>query len=274
MQVDFMIIGAQKCATTTLFNILAEHPSIVGCDIKEPHFFSLSSNWRNNLPKYENLFKEREDVLFFEASTSYSAYPLRNLRIWDNIYDYNPAMKFIYVVRNPIDRIISSYIHTFERGYTDLPIEKAIIKDRQFIDMSRYSTQIMPYIRKFGRNKIIIIDFEDFVSCRKMVMQDVSNFLGIALNKFSSYENTHFNISIGKGKKHHKFDHPSLVFKVLRKFFPSIWDKFTDNSTRYFTERPTLSLEYKEVIINMLELEINELEKLMNKNLNYWKNIK
>jgi len=47
-------------------------------------------------------------------------------------------MKFIYLLRKPIDRIISCYIHRYERGYTDLPIGKAMVEDRIYIDVTRY----------------------------------------------------------------------------------------------------------------------------------------
>ena len=140
MQVDFMIIGAQKCATSTLFKILNNHPSIIGCNHKEPHFFSTSNNWKRDVSTYHALFKEQEGALYFEASTTYTFYPLRNLHIWNDIFDYNPNMKFIYLVRTPVDRIISSYMHTYERGYTELNIEDALIKERLYIELTRYYT--------------------------------------------------------------------------------------------------------------------------------------
>jgi hypothetical protein len=121
MKVTFIIIGAQKCGTTTLFNLLNKHSSLIGSSDKEPHFFSTSKNWRQQLSDYHSLFEEQNNALYFEDSTTYTFYPLRNLRIWDDIYDNNPAMKFIYLVRKPTSRIISSYMHTYERGYTDLP---------------------------------------------------------------------------------------------------------------------------------------------------------
>lgn len=152
-----MIIGAQKCGTTTLFNILNDHPSISGCTEKEPHYFSTTKNWRNDLNLYHMLFKEKEGTLNFEASTTYTFYPLRNLHIWDDIFDYNPNMKFIYIVRNPVDRIVSSYMHNYERGYIDLDIEEALIKERLLIELTRYYTQISPYIKKFGRDKIWLL---------------------------------------------------------------------------------------------------------------------
>jgi len=205
MLVNFMIIGAQKCGTTTLSEILRNHQSIVGCKQKEPHFFSETKNWKNSLDEYHSLFEEGSDVLYFEASTSYTFYPYRNLNIWDDIYEYNPDMKFIYLVRNPIDRIISGYVHAFEKGHTDLPLEKTLVRGSFQIDITRYYTQIYPYIRKFGTESVLIVDFDDFINKRDKVLSQISEFLSVDYGKFSIDKDVHLNKSIGgKEKKHHK----------------------------------------------------------------------
>ncbi len=270
MRVDFMIVGAQKCGTSTLFMILNSHPLIVGARRKEPHFFSSSSDWKNELPQYHKLFEETEGALYFEASTTYTFYPLRNLRIWDDIFNYNPHMKFIYIVRRPIDRIVSSYMHSYERGYTDLSFEEALIKERHYLDLTRYYTQISPYIKVFGRNSVLIIDFDDLICRRQAVLEEISGFLSIDVNKLADHEQLHANKSIGGEKRHHKFDSPSIPLKAIRKFLPPLWDKITDNSNRAFSTKPVLSSELKEMTVNMLELEINELQKLMKKDLTEW----
>lgn len=110
MKVDLMIIGAQKCGTTTLYDILNLHPSLRGCRYKEPEFFSISPDWKANIDSYHSLFEQGNGVLYFEGSTTYTFYPLRNLNIWDDLFEYNRKLKFIYIVRNPIERIISSYM--------------------------------------------------------------------------------------------------------------------------------------------------------------------
>lgn len=255
MKVNFMIPGAQKCGTTTLFLILAARPSIVGCRKKEPHFFCLSKDWKRELPNYEKLFDQKDNVLYFEASTSYTFYPLRNLEIWNDIFAYNPDMKFIYLVRNPVDRVVSNYMHRYERGYSDASIEEDIIKKRVFIDVTRYYTQIIPYVKKFGRNNVLVIDFDDLNKKRKSALQTISEFLGVDFEKFQNYENIHANVSVGGYKIHPWFER----LKKLR------------NSKRVFRERPELPIAYKRMILNMLDLEINELQKLMNKDLSHWK---
>ena len=71
---------------------------------------------------------------------------------------------------------------------------------------------------------------------------------------------------------HYKFDPPSLSLPLrwVQRFLPPLWNKITDNSKRGFSEKSVLSFELKKMIINMLELEIMEMEKLMRKDLSKW----
>lgn len=270
MLVNFMIIGAQKCGTTTLFDILNSHPSLVGSSPKEPHFFSNSVDWKAELPKYENLFKQRDGVQYFEGSTSYTFYPLKNFHIWNDLFAYNPGLKFIYLVRDPISRVISSYMHCYERGYTNLGIEDAIRKERSYIDITRYYTQISPFIKKFGREQVMMIDFDDLIKRRDQVVLNVAKFLDVDPSQFGNYQTIHSNASVTVSKLHRRFDNPSLPLKAVRKWMPSVWSVITDNSKRGFDQKPALSDDFKEMILTMLESEIRELEQLMAKDLSHW----
>lgn len=273
MKVDFMIIGAQKCGTSTLAEILSGHPSIVSCKKKEPHFFSSCSDWRAELDEYEELFDATEGSLLFEASTTYTFSPLRNVEIWQDIYEYNPEMKFLYLVRNPLDRIVSNYMHMYERGYTDLSIEESVKKNRVYIDVSRYATQIRPFISRFGRENVLLLHFEEFVERRDAVLQRVANFLKIDFDQFGTFSDVHANRSVGGGKRHHRYDDPSLPLRVLRKLAPPLWERLIRPPDRKFATRPSLPPPYKRMILNQLELDISELERLLGKNLNSWREV-
>lgn len=273
MKVNFMILGAQKTATTSLFAVLNAHPNLEGCRNKEPDFFSFTKDWKKDLPNYEKLYTQKDHVLYFEASPSYTFYPLRNLTIWDDIFEYNPEMKFIYIVRNPIQRIVSSYMHSYERGYTDYTLHDAILKNPFFIDVSRYATQIIPYIKKFGQEKVLIIDFDDLKSKNDMVMTLLADFLNIDKKGFGDFNNVKMNRSVGGGKRHRKWDNPPFYLKIIKNRFPRVWKIITNNSSRSFKEKPTLGPDYEEMIVNFLSIEIDTLETIMGKNLQHWKKI-
>ena len=123
MKVNFLIIGAARSATTSLSSILASHQSISFSKPKEPQFFS-KENWRDSIGAYHKLFKKKEGVLYGEGSTNYTKAPFFNKNIYSDILEYNPDMKFIYMVRHPLERIKSHYKFALERGYTIESINK------------------------------------------------------------------------------------------------------------------------------------------------------
>lgn len=271
MKVDFLVIGAQKCGTSTLYRLLDRHPSIVGAQIKEPHFWTRCEDWKAELPAYHDLFPSQEGVLYFEASTTYTFYPLRKLEIWEDLYEYNPAMKFIYSVRNPIDRIISNYMHMYERGYTDAALEQELKKNRLYLEVSRYATQVKPFIRRFGEDQVLIVVFEDLLDQPEEFTREIAEFLGVDAEGFGDVTSIHANRSVGSARPHHKTIRPNLFLRGVRKFAPPLWRRFADNSQRSFQAKPSLSLPHQRMILHMLELEIDELERMAGRDLSHWR---
>ena len=270
MKVDFMIIGAQKCGTSTLFSILNTHPSLVGCSTKEPDYFSKVVNWKTHLSQYENLFEPRDNVMYFEGSTTYTCYPSFKLNIWDDLFEYNPELKFIYIVRNPVDRIISSYMHVYERGFTDLSLANAICQDAFQIATTRYYVQILPFIERFGRDRVLILEFDDLTRDTSELVRRTAEFLGVDSSQFGQYDSIHANASLTQKRKHHKYTNPPWYLKVVKRVAPPLWDKLTDNSDRTFDEKPVLEAEYREVIVRLLKPDIDALEELIGKDLSPW----
>jgi sulfotransferase family protein len=103
----FLIIGAQKSGTSSLHFYLNAHPEIVRGRLKENNFFNDETNYKKGITWYENHFKHplKTNKLFFEASPIY----LYNKKSAERIYNYNPGMKLIAILRNPVDRAYSSW---------------------------------------------------------------------------------------------------------------------------------------------------------------------
>jgi hypothetical protein len=272
-RVDFLIVGAQKCGTTTLTHVLRTHPSVVCSYDKETNFFSTSSDWRAELPRYERMFPRREGALHFEASPTYTFYPHRNLEIWNDLHAFNPRLKIVYLVRDPIERVTSAYMHIYERGYTDRTFERALAEVPQLLDVTRYATQITPFLARFGKDRVRILFFEDLLHHRRTLLDDLARFLGIDPHGFGDVAALHANPSIGGNKRHQKYDRPPLFLRAVRRIAPPLWRAITDNSRRTFSAKPRLSPRHQRVVLHMLRAEIDELEALTGRDLSHWRQI-
>ena len=281
-KVDFMLIGAMKCGTSTLAHILKNHPEIGFSSIKEPQFFSRTKNWKHHINEYHELFNFEKGKIFGEASTLYTNYPQTNLEIWNDIYEYNNNMNILYIVRNPVDRAVSHYMHNYERGFINNTIEKSL-KFTNIINAGRYFTQINPFIEKFGIDNVLILDFDDLLTNRAEVLKEISSFLNIDFNKFTNYENVHRNVSVGGKRKSvnnifimrmiNKYKLRPLLKHIPEKIKNFIDKYFFSNKDRKFTKKPELTKKQINMIINLNLLDISALEKITKKDFSKWKNL-
>lgn len=271
-KVDFMILGAQKCGTTSLANILKTHENCVCCTKKEPYFFSHNENWKKNVASYKKCFPRKSGAKYFEASTSYTRRPLYNDNIWDDLYEYNPNLRFLYVVRPPLERIVSAYVHSFERGFTDLPIEEAIFKFAPLLPTTRYYVQIAPFIEKFGKSRVKILFLSALKKQQSSTKTEIAKFLDIDPQKYQDGE-IKANSMETAGRLHHKWDNPGLAFKIFRRAAPKLYARITDNSSRRFAEKPQLSTKIKKEVLGLLENDIKQFEQLTNQSLAHWRNL-
>ncbi len=268
MKVNFLIIGAARSATTSLSSILANHPSISFSNPKEPQFFS-KEDWRDRIAKYHKLFNKKDGVLYGEGSTNYTKFPSFNKTIYNDIYEYNPEMKLIYIVRKPLDRMRSHYKFAVERGYTTESINTALQTNSIYTDVSKYHMQITPYINTFGFKNVKIIFFEDFVSDTEKAMSDICDFLNISSDKLN-FKKTHFNQST-KGKIGSiKYDNPKSLQDYFKKTINFIKRRFS-NSNSSNVEMEELSEATITKIQTVINSDLEKFEKLTKRNLSNWK---
>lgn len=266
VKVNFLIIGAAKSATTSLSDILSRHPDICFSQLKEPQFFS-DSNWRDGLIAYHSQFKF-EAKLYGEGSTNYTKRPLFNPNICDDIYEYNSDMKFIYIMRHPIDRIISQYIHLYNRGYEDSKdLDQLITTNSNYLDTTRYGMQIQPYIKRFGRDNILLLFFEDYISNPQMTTDQVYDFLDIESHNIDQ-KVINQNKSFDRRILHYKYDDPKTLWLKLKKLGLIIKNYFNKD---FIAGKPIISQKTKDFIFSELESDISTIERLSNRDLSHWR---
>lgn len=180
-----------KSGSTTLHELLADHPQICMSEPKEPCYFVEPSllkemwpeMWRMGLWRSEDaylkLFGTKEGAIYWgESSTDYTKLP-KVAGIVDRMAAYSPEARILYIMRDPVKRTISHYWHMAEhRGETRPPMD-AILHDPHYTDVSNYAMQIRPYLERFGRDRVMVLTFEDLTSNPVPTVQSVYAWLGV-----------------------------------------------------------------------------------------------
>lgn len=193
----FLVIGAQKSGTTALDRYLRKHPQIGLPPKKEVHFFDTPHYFDNPSPyeEYHQHFNFKAKKLIYGEITPSYIYCQETPR---RIYEYNPRIKIIAILRNPIDRAYSQWNMNRKEGTESLSFEEAIRieKERAFdtrpyqnlvysyTDRGFYSEQIRRYQRYFKDHKMHIVLYDDLKNKPTETLQGICQFLGVRpLNK-------------------------------------------------------------------------------------------
>ncbi|MFZ5908088.1 MAG: sulfotransferase domain-containing protein [Nitrospirota bacterium] len=196
----FIIIGAMKCGTTSLFSSLSQHPRILKGYGGEIHFFNKhyaqGPEWyRAHFPLRKRMSTDR---ITGEATPQYLLNPLVPNRIREMI----PRVKLIAILRNPTERAISHYFHEVRKKRETLPILKALQAEEQRLEKilrendftnpvyfhasykkrGMYSEQLQRFIRYFPREQILVLSSEEFFSNPGDVLRQVFRFLEVNEN--------------------------------------------------------------------------------------------
>jgi hypothetical protein len=190
---NFFIVGAAKAGTTSLHEYLKSVPGIYMSDYKEPHYFAPNvvpdKYYRKiqNKEEYVELFKNvKNETAIGESSVSY---------LWDKespnlIKNASPNAKIIIILRNPIERAYSHYLHHSRVGYDTLDFYKAIYRDYQrksrlwqipdvYVDQGLYYHQVRRFLETFPPENIKILVFEEFIKDPIKVVKDLLKFLNV-----------------------------------------------------------------------------------------------
>ncbi len=184
---NFIVIGAAKSGTTTLYNYLDSHPCIAMSAIKEPCFFDHNVSWEKGWDWYRKLFAHAQQFqICGEASTNYTRFP-QVTGVPEKIANYMPDIKLIYIIRDPVERAYSHYVHRhvkelfpgkpFRQGF-----EEFVANDPMCIDSSDYLMQIKQYLRYFSKEQLLVIRFDDLVKSAETVLTQVFLFLSVDPN--------------------------------------------------------------------------------------------
>ncbi len=293
---DFLIVGAAKSGTTSLYRYLKAHPQIFMPDNKEPWFFSFMDNpvsfespdplngIISDITEYEELFNTAGNhQVIGEASPSYLYTYQTSIQNIKEVYGENSEnLKIIIILRNPADRAFSQYMHFKKNLQEPLDFWQAIdqqtIQQRlnsnwnifyDYIGFGMYYRQVKAYLETFENVKIIT--FNNFKTNTDQVVKEVLDFLGA--DKTIMPENTSNKYNVSRAVR---TDALAPVYRFLflggNKFKKSIAamlpapvrKKLEKLLRNILSKRKTLSTEKKKQLMTIFEDDYNKLIELIN----------
>ena len=184
VKIDFLVPGFSKCGTTTLCALLAQHPGIYIPELKEPWYFSSNDSPRRQADYIQHFSPALEGQLLGEGSVSYSQFDKEDISI-ARIRDNNPDCRFIFIARNPLRRIESSYREMHHSGVkfglnapyglaANLEVFPQMIRDSCFFE------RISKYVKAFGDAAILVLFLEDLTRQPQPELEKCFRHLGVA----------------------------------------------------------------------------------------------
>jgi hypothetical protein len=184
VRIDFLVPGFSKCGTTTLCQLLSCHPDIYIPPAKELWYFS-SDNYESHGSQYDDHFAPAgPGQLKGEGSVSYSGYEYEDIAI-ARIYENNPECRFIFIARNPRQRIESSYRQMHHSGVqfglnAPFALGSCLEAFPQMVNDTLYWQRISKYRRRFGDDAILVVFLEDLQENTQACLRRCFEHLGIA----------------------------------------------------------------------------------------------
>jgi Sulfotransferase domain len=190
-RLDFILAGAQKSGTTALHYFLSKHPHVTMGDQQEIHFFDNDALFLSE-PDYEQLHKHYPligpSMTAGDCTPSYLYYEPTAERI----YRYNPKIKLLILLRNPVDRAFAHWNMQRFRGREPLDFFDAVREEQTriagappsearrfaYIDRGFYALQLGRFFKFFPREQVKVIKFEDFTGRQRETLTSIFSFLG------------------------------------------------------------------------------------------------
>lgn len=292
---NFLIVGAAKSGTTSLYAYLSQHPDIYLCPVKEPCFFS-DGNPRlvRSNSEYEALFDTRtSEKAVGEASVSYLCDPEAPKKIRALLKE----VKIIIILRNPVDRAYSQWGQIFyQLGYEKLSFEEALREEDARISLGKfgedspfyygfyhyfhvglYYEQVQRYFDVFGRERLQIHIFEEFINDPVKTCKDIFSFLGVDPAFIPLLERHNVAASF-RLRFLHKFllSPPSFFAKAYQRLPMKLRLLIYSVARSLFRmnlqdmSRPPLEKRIRDRLMEMYRENIHQLEGLLGRDLSIW----
>ncbi|OYY94850.1 MAG: hypothetical protein B7Y41_04640 [Hydrogenophilales bacterium 28-61-23] len=281
-----------KSGSTTLHELLAEHPEICMSEPKEPCYFIdpdlLKSMWPEmwrmgfwrSEAIYLDLFKGKPDAIYRgESSTDYSKLA-KITGVVERMAGFNPEARIVYIMRDPVERTISHYWHMAEhRGETRSPMD-AILNDPHYTDVSNYAMQLRPYLERFGRERVHVLTFEELTRNPLPTVKSVFAWLGVDADFTPADTKSARNATPNQVTQRregasllHQFRH-SRLWNGIGRYVPPALRKFGVSMVEKKVERSKVDMSpVKDHLRKLQRTQVEELIGLVGRDFPEWKTL-
>jgi hypothetical protein len=291
---NFLIVGAIKSGTTSLYHYLMQHPDVfLATDVKESRFLVGLSPEKNpeivdaiphikNFDTYQRLFVQAMPQQVVGEVDPWCLY-LYEQTIPRIKTFLDPIVRIVMCLRNPVDRCYSHYYQVVKQGWETRPFAETIEAglagaattwyERAFIETGLYYEQVKAYKDAFPPDQVLVFLFEDLQADRLEMFQHLCRFIGV---DDTFRPNLSERVNVGGVPKnrllHNLLKRRWLITTLMKPFFPVVWRKsirqrlITQNLRPY----PPMADNERQRLVDYYRKDILELQSLINKDLSDW----
>jgi len=295
MKPNFLIVGAPKCGTTAMWRYLDQHPDIFLSQRKDIHFFGSDLMFRRR-----DRFSQEQYEMFFSNTTAKargeaSVWYLHSKKAAEEIAAYDPKMKIIIMLRDPIQLMYAHYtqmrlnalgdedLTTFDQALEAEPARKkgqripknnSIVSALFYTEIGRLSVQIQRYLEHFPRDQVLFLFQEDMKENMPALYAQTLSFLDVDTEFLPEFTriNSHKEIRsefvrklIGKTPSPFKRILPSSQQKKFSRWLRKINSKHA--------KRPSLNPALEKKLRVQFSPEIDALSQIVERDLSHWKHV-
>jgi hypothetical protein len=293
---DFLVIGAAKSGTTSLFYNLRDHPEVFCPPVKELNYFSQgeegltpgrgpgdqqATTWTESRDAYASYFQGREnETVVGEASVSYLYSPVSAARIHESI----PDVKLIAVLRDPVERAWSNYCHMVRDGREPLDFLDALDAEEERIAegwefswhyrrLGLYGEQLERYFDRFSRSQIKIFRFMDLKADTSGIVREIFSLLGVDPSYEPDADRQHNQSGQVRSSLVARFmNRPNLLTSLARKIIPLELGHQIMEALRHMNmkEKPEIPDEAASHLADFYAYDTRRTEQLTGLDLSHW----
>lgn len=282
--VDFFIVGAPKCGTTSLHRYLDQYECIFMSNPKETNYFSYEELAKDGLYYSENRISSNnayEDIFLLakkgqirgEASVSYLFYP----EVPRKIYKYNKHAKIIIVLRDPVERAHSHFLMDIRLGYCNKTFKNIFeegeshpLHYQQYFQLGLYHDQVEKYLDVFGLDQVLVLLDTDLKYKFEKSMSTLNNFLGLADSSEHVVSRMHNTYKAPKNGLVAFLYKVGFLRRIVQNILPKRFTDYVKSKLFSSAEKPVIDHFFKSQLYKFYSDDIHKLQVLIKRNLSHW----